>query len=488
MKQRPKAPPEPYTGETVALPKPQRQGEVRNEYRPAPPPPGGTTSRRSVARKPRPTRWRRVRLALLLLLLVVIVGIGLFYLQVARLARAIVVDDARPNPTLATPLIVGANLLLIGVDERPDHPEGGVRSDTLMLVHMDAGGRFVSMLSIPRDTQVDLPGVGISKINTAYGQGYARAEELFRPGTTPQQGGMGFAAQTVETFLSMHSFSKRVDFTAQINFAGFAGLIDALGGVTIDVPQLIVDEEYPTPDYGVMRVEFQPGVQRMNGERALIYARTRHTDSDFGRIQRQQQVLRAIANELRSRGWLGRIAAVPALLRGVSGENGAIPPVLTTLPIARPDVLLSLLSLAGSVSPDDILQVRLSPDTVPVVEDGTNLIWDRDGVRALLDTLLTPPKEATEQALVQVFNGTQISGLAGTVTNELDRAGFRITIADNAPPGSYPRTIVYNVKGKLRTAKRVAETLHAEVVNTPPPEGIISTADIVVVLGDSFQQ
>jgi polyisoprenyl-teichoic acid--peptidoglycan teichoic acid transferase len=79
----------------------------------------------------------------------------------------------------------------------------------------------------------------------------------------------------------------------QLNFAGFSALVDALGGITVDVPKRIVDNAYPTADYGVMRIEFAQGIQRMTGDQALIYARTRHADNDFGRNQRQQQVIQA---------------------------------------------------------------------------------------------------------------------------------------------------------------------------------------------------
>ncbi|MFN8460124.1 MAG: LCP family protein, partial [Anaerolineae bacterium] len=78
------------------------------------------------------------------------------------------------------------------------------------------------------------------------------------------------------------------------DFNGFVALVDALGGIEIDVPKAIVDENYPTFDYGVITITIPAGPQHMDGAAALIYARTRHTDSDFGRGQRQQQVLRAL--------------------------------------------------------------------------------------------------------------------------------------------------------------------------------------------------
>lgn len=425
--------------------------------------------------------WPRVRLALILALALALGVAGVFYWQVSRLASRITVADVRPNPALATPLL-GANLLIVGVDERPGYPGEGIRSDTLILARLDAPGRWVSLLSIPRDTQVELRDVGITKINVAYGQGYALSEALYGSGTAPPQGGMGLAADTVERFLQLRERGMRVDYVAQVNFAGFAGVIDALGGVTIDVPRLIVDDAYPTEDFGVQRVEFQPGPQRMDGERALIYARTRHADSDFGRAERQQQVVRAVLSEFQSRNWAARAALVPRLLDAVAGEAGA-PPVLTTMPIDRPDVLLGLMTLAAGLDPDSMGQFRITPTDVAVSQDGTNLIWDPAGVQALLDRWQRPPHEAAENARVQVFNGTAVVGLARQVSLDLEGAGFTILVPGNAPTSDYAHTRVYDIGGAPATSRRLARMLDAELVQGAPPDGLFSEAEIVVVLG-----
>jgi len=339
--------------------------------------------------------WLGLRIAVLLALVLLLVGGFLFYRQVSDIADAIVVPHVRPNPSLATPLLGGANMLIVGVDERPDHPEEGVRSDTLILSRISGSGQWVNLLSIPRDTQVELLDIGTTKINVAYGQGYAHSTDLYGSGASPQQGGMALAAETVESFLNQSGRSVRVDYTVQVNFEGFVQVIDALGGVTIDVPTHIIDDAYPTENYGIMRIEFQPGPQRMDGETALIYARTRHADSDFGRSQRQQQVMRAIVAELQNRGWAGRVAALPGLLASIKGTGEASPPVLTTLPIDRLDVLAGLILLAGGLDADSIGQIRISPETVGVTEIGSNLLWDPAGVRHQLDLLYRPPQEHT---------------------------------------------------------------------------------------------
>lgn len=182
-------------------------------------------------------------------------------------------------PLEAQPLTV----LLLGVDRRSDET-GPARSDTIILSGFRPDTNRAAMLSIPRDLWVDIPGVGEQRINAAMVFG----DDPERSSAAPE-----LAVATV-----VSAFRRPVDRYAVIDFQTFVRLVDALGGIEIDVPFEIVDTEYPTPDYGVTTIRFDPGRQTMDGERALIYARTRHVDSDFGRSDRQQQVIQAIAAKL----------------------------------------------------------------------------------------------------------------------------------------------------------------------------------------------
>lgn len=437
-----------YTGETIV---------IRRARDAAPP------VRRNVR--------RRIRRALILIGVLLTALIALFYWQFAAAVAPLIVADARPFPPLNPP---GAaiNVLLIGIDERPDHPEEGVRSDTLIVVRLDTFGRRVSLLSIPRDTRVDLHDIGPTKINVAYGHGYTSAAKLYGEATTPAQGGMALAAETVEQFLDLP-----IHYTAQINFDGFARVIDALGGVTIDVPRRIVDDAYPTPDFGTVRVEFEPGPQRMDGARALIYARTRHADSDFGRAERQQQVIRAIIDELRARRPIGAALLLPAL--GQSLDSA----FTTTLPLSRPDMLLGMGWIATGLDPAAIGQFRIAPDTAPNFREiGSDILWDSAEVREVVRDFLATPGVETEDARIQVLNGAGVTGLARRVSGELESAGFTVVPAADAPRSDVPRTIVYDVTGKPATARRLAALLDAEI-RRGPPDGVAPTVDIVVVLG-----
>jgi polyisoprenyl-teichoic acid--peptidoglycan teichoic acid transferase len=170
------------------------------------------------------------------------------------------------------------NVLILGLDRRPDET-GPVRTDSLILTTFDPQQPQAALLSIPRDLWVTIPGIGENRINTANYFG-----DLAQPGYGPE-----LARQTVQ-----NNFGPVIHGTVLVDFAGFVSLIDALGGIDLNVPETIVDDRYPTPDYGWTTITIPAGPQHMDGETALIYARTRHADSDFGRTERQQQVLRAL--------------------------------------------------------------------------------------------------------------------------------------------------------------------------------------------------
>jgi polyisoprenyl-teichoic acid--peptidoglycan teichoic acid transferase len=204
---------------------------------------------------------------------------------------------AEPAATMI-PLPDGArNILLVGTDARPGDDQNSVRTDTIVWVHLDPVTNHVSMLSFPRDLYVNIPGFGKNRINTAYSIG----ERKIGPGYGP-----ALLKKTVSELVG-----TPVDNFVMINFDGFKKVIDTLGGIYIDVPKTIDDAKFPIDEYPgdvrTMKIHFDAGRQLMDSERALQYARTRHQDSDFGRNQRQQQVLMAIFDRVREQGLLGQL-------------------------------------------------------------------------------------------------------------------------------------------------------------------------------------
>ncbi len=252
------------------------------------------------------------------------------------------VEPAVEPPPLSAPTL---NILLMGTDARPEDSEP-TRTDSLILVRIERDSGRVSMLSMPRDLWVSYPGIGEGRINAAYTVG----EKRFGPG-----GGAALAKSTVTELLGI-----RVDNFVLINFQGFRTLIDVLDGIKIDVPQALYDPQYPTEDYGTMEVRFAAGSQLMDGERSLIYARTRHADSDFGRIQRQQLVLMAIFNRIRERGLLQQLTSF-------DDYTGAMRDyVKTDLSRSR---MLELAGFARGISPDNVLRYAIDAEVIVDLRD-----------------------------------------------------------------------------------------------------------------------
>ncbi len=174
----------------------------------------------------------------------------------------------------------------MGVDKRPDG--GDQNADVIIIAHIDLVDRKVSAVSIPRDLLVEIPGIGLDKINSAYNYGVQSDPES-------RVAGVVMMRDTIESV-----FQVPIHGYIMVDFDGFTQVVDEMGGVTVDVPELIVDNEYPTEDNGTEVLTFTPGVQTMDGERALKYVRTRHQDSDDGRRDRQLQVLRALFDQAKS--------------------------------------------------------------------------------------------------------------------------------------------------------------------------------------------
>nr|WP_092072695.1 LCP family protein [Dendrosporobacter quercicolus]NSL48925.1 LCP family protein [Dendrosporobacter quercicolus DSM 1736]SDM48435.1 transcriptional attenuator, LytR family [Dendrosporobacter quercicolus] len=181
------------------------------------------------------------------------------------------------------------NIMVLGVDERSDDVG---RSDTLFLVTVDTNTKEVAMLSIPRDTRVRTPGHGYDKINHAYANG-----------------GHKLTQQAVEGLLGIS-----IDRYIMIDFHSFNKIIDAVGGVDIEVEKRMYYEDPYDGDGGLV-IDLQPGLQHLDGEAAIQYVRYRDEDGDIGRVQRQQKFIKALMKEVASPSVITRI---PAIIQQVS--------------------------------------------------------------------------------------------------------------------------------------------------------------------------
>lgn len=313
-------------------------------------------------------------------------------------------------------------LLLLGTDARENEP-GPSRSDTIMLALFDPGARSVALLSIPRDLWVTIPGHGESRINTAYFRGQAY---------DVPHGGPGLAALTVE-----YNFGVPVDYWATLDFAGFERIVDALGGVTVEVPYDIYDPTYPDDWNGTTELYIPAGIQHLDGALALKYARTRHGDSDFDRARRQQQIVRAALDRALSPATLPKL---PRLARALSDA------VETN---ADTDALVALagwLCRTRELSLETALVDRDLASDYVTATGAYVLLPDWAGIRALVGEIFSPrlPQgQPLAGVALRVENATDLPGLASHTASFLSTEGASITSIADREGGTLRRSVLY---------------------------------------------
>lgn len=190
------------------------------------------------------------------------------------------------------------NILLLGVDARVPGQAGN--TDSISVLSIDKSTQEISLLSIPRDTRVEISGIGTDKINHAY-----------------PQGGIDTTVETVENFLDI-----RIDYYVLINFDQFKEIVDTVGGINMEVEPHVAS--------AVPQLSGKAGESRLNGEEALAYVRFRFDDEgDPGRVRRHQRAIQAIINEaLNPANIMDAPAIFNHLMRNVKTN---IPPLETTV-------------------------------------------------------------------------------------------------------------------------------------------------------------
>ncbi|MGI6368250.1 MAG: LCP family protein [Anaerolineae bacterium] len=381
--------------------------------------------------------------------------------------------EAEPEPE---PLGERINVLLLGIDQRPGE-KGPFRTDTMILVSLDPVTNTASMLSIPRDLWTTIPGYGEGRINTAHFTG----DNLKYPG-----GGPALAKKTV-----WYALGVPVDNYVRVNFAGFEQLVDAIGGIDVEVTEDIYDATYPTSDYGTMVLRIPAGNHHMDGDLALKYARTRHGSSDFQRMERQQQVIRAAFSKVLSLNI--PLSRIPTILQ-VLGSS-----VQTDL---TPSQIITLVDAARKIDPGDLRSGVIDHTmTTTVTTAGGAMVevpnWPK--VRQLVEDLFpttvavepspTPvPAEAfiEEGARVAVYNGTATESLAEETAQMLRDKGFTIAGFSTADRLDHEHTLLIVYRDRPLTLIALARELGVAPEQIIPQENGSQQIDIAIVLGSDY--
>ncbi|MDU0293527.1 LCP family protein [Saccharothrix longispora] len=341
---------------TRAYPQPGYQQPQQGARQGGGRPPAAARAGAGGYRQAPPRRKRRVgRIVAVVLVLLLALGVGMWVYVDSSLRRIDALGDYEGRPA-DTP---GTNWLLVGSDARDDLTEeqkaelatgdaGGRRTDTIMLLHIPDGSGKATLVSVPRDSYVDIPGNGKNKINAAFAIG-----------------GPSLLVQSLEGATGIH-----VDHYMEIGFGGFAGIVDAIGGV-----DLCIDEPMQDPLAGL---DLQPGCQELNGAQALGFVRTRaFATADLQRVQNQRKFLAALSDKATSAGVLANpFRAFPLLFASTD-----------SISVNSDDHLHHLAGMAFAMG-GGVDTVTVPVGGTPTVPGAGSVVqWDRDNALRLFGAL-----------------------------------------------------------------------------------------------------
>jgi polyisoprenyl-teichoic acid--peptidoglycan teichoic acid transferase len=327
-----------------------------------------------------------------------------------------------PVPTPMPPVQPGSsstvNLLLLGSDRRES---GSYRTDTLIIASIHPSEGSVSLISIPRDLFVYIPGWTMQRINTAFQYG----ERTGYP-----DGGAGLLKDTI-----LYNLGIPIDHLAMVEFDGFRKIVDTLGGIDLPLACAYTDWRVIDPDDDIEDPDnwrlytAGPGLEHMDGDTALWYARSRLKSSDFDRGRRQQEVLRAIFTRAIK---VNAIPRLPQLYQQLRGSVSTDLELATILELAPLGLRLSAPEIRSYFITNKMVTSWRTPQGAAV------LLPDGPAIMGMVEDALSPATEETNlrlEILVEVRNGTSNPGWDILAIERLNYAGFQ---AKPGPPEKEP--------------------------------------------------
>ncbi len=411
--------------------------------------------------------------------------IGLFLgIEVVLAANRVIAKAGKGAPALDGKITASTlkgegdgriNILVLGIGGYGH--SGSDLSDTMMVISIDPKTKDVAMLSIPRDLYVKIPGYGYGKINAANADG-----------------GPALAEQVVSGILNLP-----IHYYIQVDFSGFKQAVDAVGGVDINVATTLYDKMYPCDvGYGICPYYQPAGQIHMNGEAALKYSRCRHDQpvgdcgDDTGRAARQQQVIAALRQKALSAGTLTNPLKIAGLVNAV-GDH-----VKTDLQLNDIEQLALIIK---DVDPSKVVNAVpqfTGPNAILMPESnaaGSVLVprageFNYSDLQNLAHSIFVDHYITSENALVQVENGSNAAGLGSTVVTSLKASHYNVLPPINAP-SLYAKTEIIDYTGgkKPYTINYLQQRFGVTAVRqTRPANTSTATAspDIVVIMGSDY--
>lgn len=362
------------------------------------------------------------------------------------------------------------NIVLLGMGGKKH--EGGYLTDTIMLVSLQPSTKKVAMLSIPRDMVIAVEGMGWQKINTI--NAFAERKKSGSGGDA--------VSQALSDVLDIP-----IHYYFRIDFEGFTNIIDHLGGLEIEVENTLSDFRYPIAgreDYDDYYARFEhlyieKGLQKMDGDLALKYARSRHglgvEGSDFARARRQQKIIQAVKNKLLVTENLLRPAMISSIISELHEHmsfNLKVWEVVKMWQIFKDVDSSQISNYVLSDGPNGLLVSGRS-------EAGAYILSPRSGdfteIKYLVNNFFPEvkvadkdkpvEKENFESAKIEVKNGTWINGLASQTAIDLEKQKFEVLRVSNSSQRDFDNTVIYDLTygGKRQALKYLKDFLQADV-------------------------
>lgn len=363
------------------------------------------------------------------------------------------VDKVISDPLPRAPI----NFVFVGTDAN----KGGnkSRTDSIILAQIRPKEKKSTLVFIPRDFRVQIPGMGKNKINAAYAYG-----------------GPSLTIKTIEEFAGVS-----VNHYVQIDFTGFQKMVDVLGGVYINVPEPIVDKSKK------YRMFIPAGHQKFDGETALNYVRYRHDQrGDFGRIERQQAFLTALSEQVFR---LRSVLRWPKLI-SILGKN-AQTDLATTQMLrfvnmfrAMDESQMEMISLPGtSKTISGVSYVLPKEEEVAQIMEAFRQGESVEGFKQVQAKVKIPRSSIR----VEILNGIGESGLADKVRLKLNSAGFKVVATANAENFDYEKTtVMYDSSEDYQKAVDVQDFFDGSKVELSKAS-LEKGVDVLVIIGEDYE-
>jgi len=331
------------------------------------------------------------------------------------------------------------NVLVVGTDS----VESKGRADTIFLLSLSPKTKDTILFSIPRDTRVMIPGKGMDKINHAFAYGDIELLE-----------------ETIEKFTGLP-----IHYYGVMDFEGFQTIIDALGGISINVEK---DMHY-IDQAGSLKINLHSGQQILDGKKALDYVRFRFDPlGDLGRIQRQQKLVNAVINKLMN---LDSMIKIPNIVTSLTEY------IKTNM---SPNEIISLARLMKDIDRDKIWVETIQGEP-QYIDRVSYLVVDAQEVEKRVQYLIENKHRGLN---IEVLNGNQIPGMAHHVASKLNELGFNVVNVDNADRFDYQKTILIIYSKEIKLDAYIKQYFgEVEVIRRERPE---NEMDMTIIIGKNM--